>query len=739
MNSFRFRAQRPFSKWRVRPFPGEGAFSYFHRLVKDQDDCTPTSYANALGLPRSKIGADELLQALWKLPIKDEQKQSLAKWTPLPVGGHFTVNGIPLHHRIIPLCRHRYCRNCIAEAPFHRTWWDIVGFEICPFHRVPLISWRSTTVGEVWPPFYGHEAERPVHEQSDRDNDHESFEAYLLRRLGFLAADGRSMSLLDDNSLDDVIWYAGTFGRFLRNRRTRRRPATDQRDFQVGFEALRNDRHHVVNSLKTWLIENNSQEDLRKGSVHALGWSSAFAQTKGRTGELTSPLGREIILAQTLACSKVGSVGFSRLGRSEMKVWPISLKRAGAMLGVTKRSVEIISESTGVTFDANAKHKLVGEAEFYAMRRFTQQMVDSGDAARKLKCSEAQLDRLAWNGFIRRIRFTRSAHPSYLNDDIGRILARIEKLPESASDAVTVDEAARRRNTSESAIMVAFLKGKFAGFREPGSSAFGALRLPASIKSAPKKRRGRPTRPGRKHSTDALMTRSEFKVMANLVPSSVAALVRHGHLSVTDEDMRDPLLLREPAMSFHERYVNPSPYLNVAVSRLRRRLDELDVPVLFGDICDNLIVERSRFEAATGLVTLPTDPLILGLWRDLRVSFERYAPSFMVPRRLGAMKQVVWTTAIKASFTVFVRDEGFHIEKKFGPRHSRRDWSAYAENPDRIRTMLAGFRWSQDTEGYTASMMTSSQDGFDRAAIGMGDLCDLLRVKQPPIRRKKRD
>ncbi|WP_245441716.1 hypothetical protein [Rhizobium leguminosarum] len=547
------------------------------------------------------------------------------------------------------------------------------------------------------------------------------------------------MPLLDDNSLDDVIWYAGTFGRLLRNRRTRQRPATDQKDYQVGFEALRNDRHHVVTSLTTWLIENNSQEDLRKGSAHALGWSSAFAQTKGRTGELTSPLGREIILAQTLSCAQVGSVGFSRLGRSEMKVWPISLKRAGLILGVTERSVEIIAENTGVMFNSNAKHKLVGEAEFYAMSRFTERMVGPDDAARKLKCSKVQLDRLAWHGFIRRIRYTRSAHPSYLDDDLDRILARIEKLPESVGDVITIDEAARRRNTSDSAIMVAFLNGKYDGFREPGSSAFGGLRLPASIESARKKRGGRPARPGRKHSTDTLMPRSEFKVMANLLPGSVAALVRHGHLPVTDEDMRVPLLLREAAMSFHARYVNPSPYLQVAISQLRRRLNELDLPVLFGDICDNLIVERSRFEAATGLVTLPTDPLILALWQDLRVSFERHAPSFMVPRRLGAMKHVVWTTAIKASFTVFVREEGFHIEKKFGPKHSLRDWSAYITDPDRIRTMLAGFRWSQETEGCTASMTASSQDDFDRAAIGLGQLCDLLRVKQPPIRRKKRD
>lgn len=735
MNSYVFRAERPFSRWRVRPFPGEGAFSYFHRLVRDQEDCQPGSYADALGIPGTKIGARHVLDAVLKLPITAEQKTSLERWTPLPLDGHFTLNGIPLHHRIIPMCRQKYCPTCIEQAPFHRAWWDIEGYETCPFHCTPMQKWRDTRAQGNWPPFYGHEVARPSGDQSQENHDRNSFEAYLLQRVGFLQQSNESMPLLDPSLLDDVIWYSSTLGRLLRNPRLASRPPSTPQDYQTGFEALRRDRDHLAAAISEWLVANNTPEELAMGSAYSLGWSSAFAQTKWRRMEATSMLGKEIMLAQTIACAKVGTVGFARLGRAEAKIWPISLKSARKSFGVTEHSIEIVARDAGIRFDPAARHKLVDETQFQTMSNYVKRMISAEMALAALECTQAQLDRLSWHGFVRRIKFAGQDGMAYHRDDVDSILDRISTLPECRGDGITLAEAARRRLSWVSAMMAAFLRGEYRCSRSATGKGFRSLRFPADIPAAWAERRGKPQKVGRKQPSDKAMLRTEFMTMAHLDAACVTALASNNHIQVMADD--DPRLLRESALAFHRRYVNPVPYLETPNNTWRRHLESLGVPALFSDICTNLIVERSRFEAATGLVTLPTNPDAAARWREMRESFAKHAPSFIVPEEPGNLKVVVRTTAIKARFTLHIKGDHFLFERKFLPQGRSREWALYASNPAGVRKALEGFEWSASGKGHTASFVASSRGDFDRAAIALGRLCDMLRLKQPRIRREK--
>ncbi|PZU82820.1 MAG: hypothetical protein DI528_18485 [Shinella sp.] len=735
MNSYLFRAARPFSRWRVRPFPGEGAFSYFHRLVRDQEDCHPRTYADALGIPSTKIGARHVLEAVLKLPITAEQKTSLERWTPLPVDGHFTLNGIPLHHRIIPLCTQKYCPTCIEQAPFHRAWWDIEGYETCPFHRTPMQRWPGIKEQGNWPPFYGHEVTRPSGDQAQENHDRNSFEGYLLRRVGFLQQRDESMPLLDPSLLDDVIWYSSTLGRLLRNPRLPSRPPSTPHDFQTGFEALRRDRDHLAAAISEWLVANNTPEELAKGTSYSLGWSSAFAQSKWHRKKASSMLGKEIILAQTIACAKVGTVGFARLGRAETKIWPISLKSARKSLGVTERSIEFIARDAGVRFEPQATHRVVDETQFRAMSEYVKRLISAKAALAALGCTQAQLDRLSWHGFIRRIKFAGRDEAAYLGDDIDSILDRISALPECRGDEITLEEAARRRLSWVSAMMAAFLRGEYRCSRSATGVGFSSLRLPADIPTARAKRRGKPQKVGRKHPSDKAMLRTEFMTMAHLDGACVTALASNNHIQVMADD--DPRLLRESALAFHRRYVNPALYLDTHINVWRRHLEELGVPVLFSDICTNLIVERSRFEAATGLVTLSVTPDAAARWREMRDSFAKHAPSFIVPEELGNRKVVVRTTAIKARFTLHIQGDHFLFERKFLPQGRSREWALYVSNPAGVRKALEDFEWSDAGEGHIATLVASSRGDFDRAAIAFGRLCDMLRVKQPMIRREK--
>lgn len=743
MNSYVFRIERPFYKWRVRPFPGESAFSYFHRLVRDQEDCLPGSYASALGLPTSKIGANEVLEALLKLPITVEQKASLAKWTPLPVGGQFTLNDTPLHNRIIPMCRQRYCPECIAEAPFHRVWWDIEGFETCPFHGLMLRRWATKKYPVTWPPFYGKEVKRPDYEQSELDHDTESFEAYLLRRIGFLKQEGCQSPLLDVSSLDDVIWYSGTLGRFLRNSRSRRRPRAEPQDYQAGFDALRRDREALVEAITEWLTANNSSEELQKGASFALGWSHTFAQSKiggkiGKEGvDLKSTLAREIILSQTLACAKVGSVGAARLGRADIAFWPIALTHAARKLDVSVKALWRIVKSLGISIEISISQNMVNEAQFKAMSDFVGKTVDARETLRRLGCTQTQLERLVSRGYVRRINFSSKKASRYSAEELAEILRRIDALPDCQGREITIAEAARRRRTSEAVIMIAFIKGDYPAFKASKGAGFQSLRISDNIPIRLRNRGGKPQSIGRKDASETGMLRAEFRVMTGFTTESVSALLKHKHLHLLVDDRVEPRLDRERAMTFHAQYMNPAPYMKCHPRVLRKELTRLGVPFHFSNICSKLIVEREVFEAATGIVTIPRGARVIHLWESLRSAFKLHAPSFSIPKTLAASRMGVWTTAIKAYFVLHVDECSFRFEKKLDPKHFRREYAVYAADPAAFRAALSGFEWRD--EGDVAEFTASTPEEIERAAVALGRMCDLLRVKQPAIQRKKKD
>ncbi|UHS57270.1 hypothetical protein [Agrobacterium vaccinii] len=493
------------------------------------------------------------------------------------------------------------------------------------------------------------------------------------------------------------------------------------------------------------MTANNSTEELMKGASYVLGWSSAFAQSKGHTrkngkraADLTSLLAKEIILAQTLACSQVGSVGISRFGRAEVAFWPISSRRAAKELGVTPGSFEAIAKTLGIYSGKSAPLRPVNESQFTAISDFLSRSVNSRKARKEVGCTQAQLQRLAYRGFIRRINYSSKKASRYRADDVSEIGQRIAALPQCKGQEITVAEAARRRCTSESAIMVAFLKGDYpVAFKTSKGAGFNSLRLPDTIPSRRPNRGGKPQAIGIKDARKTAMLRAEFRVMTGLCSKSMSALVKHNHLHLLVDDGEEPRLDREQAMSFHAKFMKPNPYMKCSYRLLRKELTLLGVPIHFSDICPSLIVEREVFEAATSIVTIPKDARVLDLWESLRSAFTVHAPSFSIPQSLTASRMGVWTTAMKAYFLLHVEERSFRFEKKFDPKQFRREYALYAADPARFRAALSVFEW-QDT-GDVAEFIASTPEEIECAAVALGRMCDLLRVKQPAIQRKRKD
>jgi hypothetical protein len=483
MSAADFRIQRPFSKWKVRPLPGEGASSYFVRLVRDQGHPSPTTYAQAIGLPASNLGARQLLGALASLPISAEEKSSLERWTPISDGAGVSLDGIFFPNRLLSAFNHRHCPECIAEAPFHRAWWNLVGFETCPKHMAPLTRWTAEPAHRFWPPFYGPSKPSASAEISSNSINPHRFESYLLGRLGVVADFGPPRPLLDENPLDDVIWYAGGVGRLLNNPRRSRRPPKGANDHQRGFEAICLDHQHLVEAFSRWLVVNNTAADLQQASNHTLGWGNALVQIKSYSRD-NSVLGREVALAQALACSKVGKVGSQHRGYKGLDAWPISSKRVGVLLGVTEGGIRVLASKIG------RNGRSFDREDLDEMEALLGRTCSSSEALRALACSESQLRVLTSKGIVGRIYIKKSRRYWIFKDDLDALVEKLDGLPLALGDEVDIEEFARRNAISASTVMIAFVRGKYQGRRSPPHSGFRKLRLPSAIRAEPRTRGG---------------------------------------------------------------------------------------------------------------------------------------------------------------------------------------------------------------------------------------------------------
>ncbi|MCF6367600.1 TniQ family protein [Rhizobium halophilum] len=732
MNSHLFRIERPFSKWRVRPFPGEGAFSYFHRLVKDQGNSSPITYAQAVGLPGSKVGGSRLLRALAKLPLLPEEMESLHRWTPIQDGTEFSLNGFKFPDRILSARNHRHCPACILEAPFQRSWWNLSGFEQCPKHLIPLKRWTEDQTYRVWPPFYGVAQHDATAQLSAESCSSERFETYVLARLGAIDGQREARPLLDDNPLDDVIWYSGGVGRLLNNPRSIRRPFKRSNDHQRGFEALRLDREHLVNSLADWLVIHNTPVDLQQASNHTLGWGNALVQIKSYSRH-DSALGKEVALAQAFACARVGKVGSQHRGYKGREAWPVSRKRAAALLGVTEAGVQVLSGRIG------GSGRFFDKQALDAMEALLERTCSRTEALRALACSDSQLRVLTSKRVVARIYMRKSRRYRILKEDVDALVAKLDALPLALSDEVDVEEFARRNAVSVSTVMIGFLRGKYQGWRSRSHSGFRKLRLLSSIRAEPRTRGGRAAKKGRKQSNDIAMLRTEFRVMSHLRPKTVLHLIATGQLPTVPTDTGESRLLRKEAMAFHMRYMNPAPYLRGYFRYHSRELEQLGVPIMFKEAGDNLIVERDVFEQATGIKTIPDDEHLQSLWGGLKDAFLAHAPSFIIPDFLGGIKFQVWTTSIKASFDLAVGQRGFRFVKRFSARLSRRDWEAYERRRNDLLQALEPFVWEEETGTAVAAMYAEHPSEIDAAAIALGRMCEIFRYRQPVIRRLLKD
>ena len=212
----------PFSNWSLKPLPGESARGYFLRLVANEGHYSATVYGNEVGINGRSLFPEEILDTLLRLPIGDDPKAALRRFTPQTDGAYHVLGGQRLRQRQMAFNGRRFCRACLAEKPYHRAWWDIFAFKTCPEHGTPIedVDASGQPIGWWWADIASDTNGNPLARWAPSQADHHSrtLETFILERLDVVPH--TSWPLLNGYHLYEVIEACEYLGMWLGNVRT---------------------------------------------------------------------------------------------------------------------------------------------------------------------------------------------------------------------------------------------------------------------------------------------------------------------------------------------------------------------------------------------------------------------------------------------------------------------------------------------------------------------------------------
>ncbi|MFK0329693.1 hypothetical protein ACIQUB_01055 [Rhizobium sp. NPDC090275] len=724
MQHDRFRTERIFSRWRVRPGFGEEIRSYFARLVADNADITPAIYAKNCGFNRGD--RQEMLEAVFRLPLTPDEKESLVRWTPTHSR---TISGQSIAvDRVSGLRRH--CAECVEQAPYSRVWWSLSRFETCPFHDTLLIE-EKLTGEKVRFPYFGFHPGGIVAPPPLTQRGAASFEGYVLQRLGVVEP-GLCRPILDQHSLDASLSIVPLIGRFLSNPRSRETPPLRIGHVGVGFDALGSDEDHFEERLSVWIAANVDVKAFGRASQTYFGHAARLWNEKS----YDAPMQQTINAVMNRACGRYGTLARAMRNKAVVGI-PPNGRDVQRELGLTPYSLRVLGQR--VKLDVGRSEDGVFEYTpriIETLRGAIASLVPIQEVAASLGCTVEEANGICilmakkgWRGAVG-VRIGRKVVRHVFRADLDAFLNLLENLPASPDDIETVGierflRLSRKRTMTVT--MAAVLSGRLAAFR--GRS--GGLR--ALLFARPPKRGygGKPSALGKRDLPKDTMRITEFTAITGIPSAGIRHLVRLQHLSLHSSSA--PLLVRSSAVAFHERYVNVARYsvLGTITVGKAAKLPKLGLKPAFEhkDI-QAMVVERTALAAKLG----PLREYSVEerrRWNEFRRFGERNCPSFTMPSIMGDGDMIIYTSSRKMFFRVISFPDELLVTIRIHPSDTRRAWRIYRENEDAIRRLLASFRWVEDG-GYTI-IQTAVKDSADIDLVTreIGELTKFFRYKMP--------
>jgi hypothetical protein len=632
------------------------------------------TYAAAVGMDMWSMLSPKTIGTLFKVPLPDHAKASLLRWTPQKEEGFYRLGDCRLGLMQVSTSRRRFCSGCIAERPFHRSWWDIVCVRKCPLHGCDLES----TFGDgrrltwSWPEFDNGPDGRPLGRAMPRIDGRHMLEHLVLRRLG-LVADEVAHPLLDDAELFEIIDICGHVGRFLAHPWARGAPAMNRGDrpYQMGFEALSRDLAHATGTFLAWL-EANEKNTRGQGFEKGYGWFR-----RGDNAVLRfNPRWTDIDHAQRQAYGSFSMMGRKNANRLGIAFKYLTMLDVARMHGVRPEKLrQFLVDLKRLPDDLSFTHADAAEigAEIASLMTQTQ-------AAQKLGCKPRMMASLARKGILPGyVGLRTNGSHVFRPGDVDALAERLRSLPVSGAagrwislwnyckqSGISTIEGMRRILSGE--LIPASMRGNAVGFN--------AMRLMV----------GPPVETFRSKIKAEEITYSRAEAMLRLTPGTIPALGGAGVI----EPGRCGTLNLASVETFRARYVNATVYrkdLGCGKTRTVQTLDGLGIVRPFAGlpgVKDN-IVEREEFFRAAGIIDLPED--VQTTWKAFRAIIEEVCPVFLLPDTLTSMRQTFANSERVTRFTVEVESGSVVVRKRFYPRASR-EWAwMLAHKQDVYRTL----------------------------------------------------
>ncbi|MGG7518778.1 hypothetical protein ACQ3G6_12905 [Allorhizobium undicola] len=485
------------------------------------------------------------------------------------------------------------------------------------------------------------------------------------------------------------------------------------------------DEKHLQRSLAKWLKKHYSKKDLIRVSMDHYGFLRSTNHSKHE-------ISQRLRAAQVVACEMVGPIN------PKLRLHPAArpsllLDGLDKVLSITIYSSRILLKH--ISYELRKGPRGLYEIPDDVVRRMREEIgrsVPLKDAAKRLGCSAEDAEAVAvklakkgWQGCIQ-TRNEDRIERRFLAKELEKLEEVLRSLPVAPWHVLTVSLTGRVRKTqmSRTRLMAEVLRGAMEAYQDPSNPGLANIRLRKPHHG------GKPATVGRKdHPADAMLW-SEFNAMTNVDVAGIKRLVELGHLTAHPDS--DLYILRESAVAFRARYVNPTRILKargLSDAEVKAALLSPGLVSVFGKEISIKLVERARFEEWLG-EPVPAPDASAVLWKEFVQLGQNNCPSFIIPELPGDGQFTISTTSRVIRLAVVAGRHGISITAVFDRRY-RRTWSIYERRRKELIAALESFRWREEPDYTKAETVLKDVAEVERVTKEIGRLTNYFRYKMP--------
>lgn len=387
----------PFSRWRLRPEPGEPSYSYFARLVADEGHASLKVYATEIGINGRNIVPEEMLHVLQRLPLTDEQHERLRMATPLTVEGFHHVGNERLRPKQLSFRTRRFCPHCLADRPYHRIQWDVVAASHCPIHGNRLVSEVGGKPLKWWWPHFDVSPDGDKLADWSKPVPHRPLPFHYMLRLR-LEMGQREHGPTSAYDLCDIIEPVRFYCRFVKDGRPVKPSANPDPDIEDGFALLTASHEDRVAWFSRW-YETMVPANVRDRGLHASGQALLPRNVVSRD---VNPLWEELELAQYEGFARVGTIG-RKFTNYEPAKSGRTMMEAAADLGVPVKGLRAFIKATDLLPEAkwNRDAHSIDQETFDKLEALINNLITLPQTQDITGISGTEFRRLAKAGYVR--------------------------------------------------------------------------------------------------------------------------------------------------------------------------------------------------------------------------------------------------------------------------------------------------------------------------------------------------